>query len=126
MQTYSFLHCNVKNKIFSESILRHFSFNEYLNFSWDFSNEDIVYYYVNYVKSLTQKIEQIPLEIFYSQTALDFPLIRKISVLYNYKENLVKTTVFNIFLSILKRNIKRTKCLAICVGFNQRTIRFFF
>ena len=52
MQIYSLLHCNVKNKDFEEILMRDKSLNLYLNFSWNYQNDEIVFYYVNFVKSL--------------------------------------------------------------------------
>ena len=39
-------------------------------FSFDFKDEEIVFYYTNFIKSLTQKFEYFPFPIFYNKVGL--------------------------------------------------------
>ena len=56
-------------------ILSNNNINEFLIYDWEFKEEDIVVYYVNYLKSLALKIHEYPIELFYNYRFNYFPIL---------------------------------------------------
>jgi hypothetical protein len=67
MKCYSFFILNIKNPETISYVFSHSNFNNFLKFPFDFGDEEIVFYYTNFVKSLTQKFEHYPFQIFYNR-----------------------------------------------------------
>jgi len=65
-------------------------------------------YFINLMKSCTLRIGAFPIDLFLNEVASaqqnfsEFPLLSQTLRFYNYKENMVQTTVRNIFLGIVK------------------------
>ena len=66
IKTYSFFIVNLKNIEMTNYVFSNSLFNEFIKFDFDFKNEEIVFFYINFVKSLSQKFDQFPFEIFYN------------------------------------------------------------
>lgn len=66
IKTYSFFIINLKNIEMTNYVFSNSLFNEFIKFDFDFENEEIVFFYINFVKSLSQKFDQFPFEIFYN------------------------------------------------------------
>ena len=102
LKSYSHLTQNLKlspniNYLFSNHI-----FNEILNLELNLKNEDIAFYFVNLVKSITQRMENFPSDFFYNHETLDFPLLQAIARFINAPDKLVRITAFNGFLNLLR------------------------
>jgi hypothetical protein len=67
MKCYSFFILNVKHAETINYVYSHSNFNNFLRFAFDFKDEEIVFYYTNFIKSLTQKFESFPFQIFYNK-----------------------------------------------------------
>jgi len=105
IQSFSLLILNVKNAmilfyIFSNNFINHIISNDY-----DYCDDDFAFYYVNFMKSLSQKIDLNTIQFFF-QKDYDFPLLQNALKFYNYDDPMIKNTVRNLFLTILKRNNK--------------------
>ena len=40
--------------------------NKFLMFNWDFQDDEIVDYFINFIKSLSLKLENYPIDLFYN------------------------------------------------------------
>ena len=67
-------------------------------------DEDYIVYYANFLKSLSQKVDNSILKLYIDYSENSFPLLDKALLLTNYKDDMIKNTGRNIFLSILKLN----------------------
>ena len=65
-------------------------------------NEEYLTYQINFIKSLTLKINIETLNYFYDCNINQFPILTKTLSLYNYKDPLIRNVVKNIFLAIIK------------------------
>ena len=105
VKTFAFIVPNIKNQmtlyyLFSNNIVNNIISNS------DFSkyDEDFLSYYVNFLKSLTLKINESTCEFFFHANINSFPLIESALKLYNHPDGMIKNVVRNIFLTILKFN----------------------
>ena len=66
------------------------------------SNEEYLTYQINFIKSLTLKINIDTLNYFYDCNINQFPILTKSLSLYNYGDPLIRNVVKNIVLAIIK------------------------
>lgn len=66
IKLYSLFLLNLKSVEIINYVYSHSNFNNFLNLQFDFEDDDIVSYYVNCVKSLSQKFNEFPFQIFYN------------------------------------------------------------
>ena len=66
--------------------------------------EEFLTYQVNFIKSLTLKLNIDCIEFFYNKHKNQFPILHKAFSLYNHKDAMIRSAVKNIFLTILKIN----------------------
>ena len=65
-------------------------------------NEEYLTYQINFIKSLTLKINIDSLNYFYDSNINQFPILTKSLSLYNYNDPLIRNVIKNIFLAIIK------------------------
>ena len=65
-------------------------------------NEEYLTYQINFIKSLTLKMNIDSLNYFYDSNINQFPILTKSLSLYNYNDPLIRNVVKNIFLAIIK------------------------
>jgi len=49
--------------------------NDFIIYKYKFDNEEFVNYYINFLKSLSLKIEKIPIGFFYNNKYSNFPIL---------------------------------------------------
>ena len=64
--------------------------------------EEFLTYQVNFIKSLTLKLNIDCIEFFYNKHKNQFPILHRAFFLYNHKDAMIRSAVKNIFLTILK------------------------
>ena len=60
LKTYSFLLLNLKNHEIINYVFSNAEFNEIISFNYNFENEEIVFLYINFVKSVSQRYDKFP------------------------------------------------------------------
>ena len=65
-------------------------------------NEEYLTYQINFIKSLTLKMNINSLNYFYDNNINQFPILTKSLSLYNHNDPLIRNVVKNIFLAIIK------------------------
>ena len=40
--------------------------NKFLTFDWNFSDDETVAYFINFIKSISLKLDDLPIELFYN------------------------------------------------------------
>ena len=66
------------------------------------SNEDFLSFYVNFLKSLSMKIDSTTIQLFYQKDRESFPLLENAMKLYNNDDSMIRNVVKNIFLKFAK------------------------
>ena len=66
------------------------------------SNEDFLSFYVNFLKSLSMKIDSTTIQLFYQKDKESFPLLENAMKLYNNDDSMIRNVVKNIFLNFSK------------------------
>ena len=64
--------------------------------------EEFLTYQVNFIKSLSLKLNIDCIEFFYNKHKNQFPILHRAFSLYNHKDAMIRSAVKNIFLTILK------------------------
>lgn len=105
VKTFAFLIPNLKDQmtiyfIFSNNFINHIISN--INF-FEYG-EDFLTYYINFLKSLSQKLDQTTIQFFFHKELNSFPLLENAIKLYNNPDSMINNVVSNIFLSICKLN----------------------
>jgi protein CLEC16A len=97
--------------ITNNQILYYFFSNNYMNLiilnlynNIEINDSDIISYYINFLKSISMKIEKNIIKLFYNEKTNFFPLLDIIMTLYNHQDEMIKNVSRNIFLSIIKLN----------------------
>ncbi len=85
--------------IFSNNFINQIVTNEYEKY-----DDDFLSYYVNFLKSLSLKIDNTTIQFFFQKQHYSFPLLESSLKLYNHSDPMIKNTVRNILLTILKSN----------------------
>ena len=62
------------------------------------SGEDFLSFYVNFLKSLSLKIDTTTIQLFFQKEKNSFPLLENALRLYNHEDSMIKNVVRNIFL----------------------------
>ena len=66
------------------------------------SNEDFLSFYVNFLKSLSMKIDSTTIQLFYQKDKESFPLLENAMKFYNNDDSMIRNVVKNIFLKFAK------------------------
>ena len=102
IQSFSILIINLKTK----SILYFIFSNNFINFliTKDYSlyGDEFLSYYINFIKSLSIRLDENTIHLFFRRDTFCFPLIESVLKYYNYKDGMVRNVVRNIILNILK------------------------
>lgn len=101
IKNFSFLLLNLKSPELVNFVFSNQSFTQFLNFRFDFRDDEIIFFYVNFIKSISQRFDSFPLQIFYNPRNLDMPLFSNITRFMNHSDSLVRATAFNVVLTLL-------------------------
>ena len=94
-----------------KKILFYFFSHDYMNqiiLNISSSNEeqdnDYLSYYINFLKTIANKLDKSTLSLFFHRENNNFPLLDEASYFFNCQDVMIKNTSRNIFLSIIKLN----------------------
>ena len=102
IKTFSFLMINIKSTtylyyFFSKNLL-----NRIINKDYTKYDEEFLSYYINFLKSLSLRLDEVSVQLFYDEKKNSFPIIENVSKLYNHRDSMIRNVVRNIILNILK------------------------
>ena len=86
--------------IFSNNFINKIITNDYIYIQE--SNEDFLSFYVNFLKSLSMKIDSTTIQLFFQKEKGSFPLLENAIKFYNSEDSMVKNVIRNIFLKFAK------------------------
>jgi hypothetical protein len=106
IKTFSFLMINIKSTtylyyFFSKNLL-----NDIINKDYTKYDEEFLSYYINFIKSLSLRLDEVSVQLFYNEKINNFPIVENVLKLYNHKDSMIRNVVRNIVLNILKINSK--------------------
>ena len=107
VKTLSVLIINISNKVTLYYLLSNNFINKIINtINEDFIkyDEDFLSYYVNFLKSISLKIDLTTLQFFFMSKTNSFPLFEVALSLYNHEDKMIQSVVKNILLIMLKLN----------------------
>ena len=99
IQSMSALILTITNKatlfyIFSNNFINNIITNDDIQES----GEDFLSFYVNFLKSLSLKIDSTTIQLFFQKEKNSFPLLENALKIYNHEDSMIKNVVRNIFL----------------------------
>ena len=102
IKTFSFLMTNIKSTtylyyFFSKNLL-----NRIINKDYSQYDEEFLSYYINFLKSLSLRLDEHSVHLFYDDKANSFPIIENVIKLYNHRDSMIRNVVRNIVLNVLK------------------------
>ena len=103
IKTFSFLMINIKNTtylyyFFSKNLLNGIINKDYYS-KYD---EEFLSYYINFLKSLSLRLDEFSVQLFYDEKKNSFPIMENVIRLYNHRDSMIRNVVRNIVLNILK------------------------
>ncbi|CAD8086309.1 unnamed protein product [Paramecium sonneborni] len=102
IERMSMIISNLQNPLNLNYVLSNPVLHEFINHNYDFSNPEIVDYYVNFLKTIAIRINRDNLNLYFNQRYCSFPLLWQAQKFINYPDELVKSTVQNIILGLSK------------------------
>lgn len=105
VKSFSILILNTSNTttlyyLFSNNFINQIISNDYEKY-----DDDFLSYYVNFIKSLSLKIDKTTIQFFFHKQINSFPLLQSALKLYNHSDAMIKNVVRNVVLTIIKSKI---------------------
>ncbi|KRX22841.1 Protein CLEC16A [Trichinella nelsoni] len=120
LQTLNILFENIRNETSLYYLLSNNHVNSIITYRFDFSDEEILAYYISFLKTLSFKLNVNTVHFFFNEHTLDFPLYTEAIKFFNHAESMVRIAVRTLTLNICIR-----KYLHVCVLVNDpQVIRF--
>ena len=104
IKSFATLILTLNNKISLYYIFSNNFINQIISNHFEQYDEDFLSYYVNFLKSLTLKIDLTTIRFFFNDKFNSFPLLENALKLYNHNDSMIKNVVRNIYLSFCKIN----------------------
>ena len=103
IKSFSVLILNIKNPqtlyfFFSNNFINQIISNNYEKY-----DDDFIFYYINFLKSLTMKIDNTTIQFFFNSKYNTCSLLLSALRYYNYPDTMIKNTVRSVILNFLKR-----------------------
>ena len=102
IKTFSFLMINIKNNVYLYYFFSKNLLNGIINKDYSRYDEDFLSYYINFLKSLSLRLDEVSVHLFYDERKNSFPIIENVIKLYNHRDSMIRNVVRNIVLNILK------------------------
>lgn len=102
LQTLNILFENIRNETSLYYLLSNNHVNSIIVHKFDFSDEDVMGYYILFLKTLSLKLNSHTIHFFYNETTKDFPLYTEAIKFFNHPESMVRIAVRTISLNVYK------------------------
>lgn len=104
LQTLNILYENIKNETSLYYLLSNNHINSIIVHKFDFSDEEILAYYISFLKTLSFKLNIHTIHFFYNEHLRDFPLYTEAIKFFNHHESMVRIAVRTLTLNVYKGN----------------------
>lgn len=102
IKSFSVLILNLTNTTTLYFIFSNNFINQIISNNYERYDEDFLSYYVNFLKSLSLKIDPMTIQFFFHKGINSFPLLEASLRLYNHNDPMIKNVVRNTILTLLK------------------------
>ncbi|XP_013384394.1 protein CLEC16A [Lingula anatina] len=102
LQTLNILFENISNETSLYYLLSNNHINTIIVHKFDFSDEEVMAYYISFLKTLSLKLNKHTIHFFYNEHTNDFPLYTEAIKFFNHSESMVRIAVRTITLNVYK------------------------
>ncbi|CAO4371667.1 unnamed protein product [Caenorhabditis nigoni] len=102
LQTLNILFENIRHETSLYFLLSNNHVNSIISHKFDLQNDEIMAYYISFLKTLSFKLNPATIHFFFNETTEEFPLLVEVLKLYNWNETMVRIAVRNILLNIVR------------------------
>ncbi|CAG9763381.1 unnamed protein product [Ceutorhynchus assimilis] len=102
LQTLNILFENIRNETSLYYLLSNNHVNSIIVHKFDFSDEEVMAYYISFLKTLSLKLNAHTIHFFYNEHTNDFPLYTEAIKFFNHPESMVRIAVRTLTLNVYK------------------------
>ncbi|XP_076312191.1 C-type lectin domain containing ema isoform X3 [Tachypleus tridentatus] len=102
LQTLNILFENIRNETSLYYLLSNNHVNSIIVHKFDFSDEEVMAYYISFLKTLSLKLNPHTVNFFYNEHTNDFPLYTEAIKFFNHGESMVRIAVRTLTLNVFK------------------------
>ncbi|BFZ02816.1 hypothetical protein BsWGS_05855 [Bradybaena similaris] len=102
LQTLNILFENISNETSLYYLLSNNHINSIIVHKFDFSDEEVMAYYISFLKTLSLKLNKHTIHFFYNEHTNDFALYTEAIKFFNHHESMVRIAVRTITLNVFK------------------------
>ncbi|KAL4002838.1 hypothetical protein ACH3XW_5120 [Acanthocheilonema viteae] len=102
LQTLNILFENIRHKTSLYYLLSNNHVNSIITYHFNFENEEIMAYYISFLKTLSFKLNIYTIHFFFNEANQDFPLYTEVIKFQNHSEAMVRIAVRTTTLNIYK------------------------
>lgn len=102
LQTLNILFENIKNETSLYYLLSNNHVNSIIVHKFDFDNEEVMAYYISFLKTLSLKLNNHTVHFFFNEHTADFPLYTEAIKFFNHPEKMVRIAVRTLTLNVFR------------------------
>ncbi|KAI6188018.1 FPL domain-containing protein [Aphelenchoides besseyi] len=102
LQTLNIMFENLRNETSLYFLLSNNHVNLMISHPFDFDNEELLAYYVSFLKTLSFKLNLNTVHFFFNETTHEFPLFTEALKFFNHSESMVRIAVRTITLNVFR------------------------
>ncbi|XP_054164084.1 protein CLEC16A homolog [Oppia nitens] len=102
LQTLNILFENIRNETSLYYLLSNNHVNSIIVHKFDFSDEEVMAYYISFLKTLSLKLNPHTIHFFFNEHTNDFPLYTEAIKFFNHSEKMVRIAVRTLTLNVFK------------------------
>ncbi|KAE9555667.1 hypothetical protein FO519_001138 [Halicephalobus sp. NKZ332] len=102
LQTWNIIFENLRNESALYFLLSNNNVNSVIQHNFDFNNEDIMAYFISFVKTLSLKLNVKTVHFFFNETSGEFPLLTVALKHFYNTEPMVRTAIRTVTLNIFR------------------------
>ncbi|XP_043671928.1 protein CLEC16A homolog isoform X2 [Vespula pensylvanica] len=102
LQTLNILFENIRNETSLYYLLSNNHVNSIIVHKFDFSDEEVMAYYISFLKTLSLKLNTHTIHFFYNEHTNDFPLYTEAIKFFNHSEGMVRIAVRTLTLNVYR------------------------
>ncbi|CAG2111581.1 unnamed protein product [Medioppia subpectinata] len=102
LQTLNILFENIRNETSLYYLLSNNHVNSIIVHKFDFSDEEVMAYYISFLKTLSLKLNPHTIHFFFNEHTNDFPLYTEAIKFFNHSEKMVRIAVRTLTLNVFR------------------------
>ncbi|VDP03801.1 unnamed protein product [Soboliphyme baturini] len=102
LQTLNILFENIRSEVALYYLLSNNHVNCIINHRFDFSDEEILAYYISFLKTLSIKLNGKTINFFFNESTNEFPLYSEAIKFFNHSERMIRIAVRTLTLNVFR------------------------